>query len=399
MQENREEILAREGFYDRHRTAIRIFTAAVSFRVAIYILSVCVMAIFGNYPEGITFKDFLETWNRWDSPHYIDIAEKGYSGAIENGQHLFLVFYPLYPWLMRALSFLFGDMRLCGILVSTVCYGIGCVYFYKAAEGEIGREGAGYALLAISLFPFAFFWGAIVTESLFFAVASIFFCRLRQHRWVEVAFWGALACLTKVQGLLLAFAVLFEVFHAGRGIYLLRCRQWKKFLKRIMGPGIICSFMLTGFGIYLWINYSVEGDPLRFMYYQKEHWSQELCPIWQTFSYIKDNAVNGWNTSAGMSIWVPELVLFFVFIIGIIYGIRKRLRPMYLVYLLVFFLLTYSTSWLLSGGRYTLNALPLFMLEGKWLAEHKKASGAVLMLSGALMIVYQVGFYQWKQIM
>ena len=44
-----------------------------------------------------------------------------------------------------------------------------------------------------------------------------------------------------------------------------------------------------------------------------------------------------------------------------------------MAYLIAFFTLTYSSTWLLSAGRYTLNALPLFMLLGAFAAKHKKA--------------------------
>ena len=35
-------------------------------------------------------------WNRWDGPHYLDIAQRGdqVSGAVNR---VLLVFYPLYP--------------------------------------------------------------------------------------------------------------------------------------------------------------------------------------------------------------------------------------------------------------------------------------------------------------
>ena len=395
----------KEKAWDRKLSAlisgkeVRIFTAAVSFRIVVYFMSVCIMAIFGNYSEGITFSDFLEAWKRWDSAHYINIAENGYSGAIENGQHLFLVFLPLFPWLMKTLSLLIGDTRLCGILISVVSYGIGSVYFYKITEREMGEAESRYALLLISVFPFAFFYGSIATESLFFAVTSLFFYYLRKHDWFMVAFLGALACLTKLQGLLLAFAVLVELFYFKRGIRLLRNGKWKSFFKRIIYPGCISAFMLTGFGIYLLVNYYVEGDPFRFMYYQRNHWTHTVCPIWQAFDYIKDNAIREWYTSTGMSLWMPQFVLFFVYLAGIAYGWMKKLRPMYMIYLILFYLMTYSSTWLISGGRYTLSALPLFMLGGKWLTEHRKTAPVILAISGAFMIIYLIGFYQWKQIM
>lgn len=383
----------------KHPLEIKIFISAICFRVIVYFLSVCVMAVMGDYSGGITFSDFLEVWKRWDSSHYINIAENGYMGAVENGEHIFLVFYPLYPWLMRCLSIFISDMRLCGILISTICYGIGCIFFYKMTADEFDANTASLATLAISLFPFGFFFGSVMTESLFFAIAPAFLYYVRKHSWSAVALLGFLACLTKVQGLLLAFAVLIELFDSEHGITLVRDRDYKGFLRKILLPGCKAATMLFGFVLYLLINYRVEGNPFRFLYYQHNHWSNGFAPIWTTFNYILQHTVTEWFTSTGMALWVPEFLLFFVYIGGITYGFRRHLRPMYLTYLIAFFLLTYSSSWLISAGRYTLSALPLFMLAGDWLNRHENRKLSILLFSSMLMMIYFIAYFSWKQIM
>lgn len=381
------------------KRSIRIFTYAVLFRGMIYLVSVCIMAIMGNYQDGITFSDFLETWKRWDSAHYLRIAEEGYNGAVNNGQHLLLVFFPLYPWLIRTFHLLISDYRLAGMIISVVCYGIGNVYLDKIMRIEYGKEEAENTAAALAVFPFSFFFGAIMTESLYFAIMAAFFYYLRKHRFENVALLGFLACLTKMQGMLLAFAVAAELFYSFRGFTLLKEKQWKRFWEKIILQGLRCAPMIYGTLIYLAINYFVEGDPLRFMYYQKSNWSNSLCPIWEAVSYIISYAVRGWYTSIGMSLWIPELILFFVYIAAFVYGIIKKMRPTYLAYLLSYFLLTYSSTWLISGGRYVLSALPVFMLYGKFLTGHKKTKAILMPLSFAFMIVYMTGYYLRKQIM
>ena len=70
-----------------------------------------------------------------------------------------------------------------------------------------------------------------------------------------------------------------------------------------------------------------------------------------------------------------------------------------MTYLSAILTLTYSSTWLLSAGRYTLNALPLFMLLGAFAAKHKKSKVPIAVLSGMAMMIYMIGYYQWKQIM
>lgn len=377
----------------------KILILAVLFRIAVYLLSVCVMAILGQYPDGITFPDFLESWRRWDSVHYINIAQNGYMGAVEDGKHLCLVFYPLYPWLMRALALLLQDFRLCGILISTACYAVGCVFFYKITRIETDAKTAEHALVLISVFPFAFFFGSVATESLFFAIGAALFYYIRTHRWGRVALLGTLACMTKVQGLLFAFAVLAELLHHERGFLLLRNRNWKAIALKILLPGCLCALMLSGFLVYLLVNYHVEGDPFRFLYYLRSHWHQQLAPLWETVPAIFWRAARSWRTSVGMSLWVPESLLFPAYLGVIAYGFRRKLRPMYMVYLIAFFLLTYSCTFLLSAGRYTLSNLPVFMLAGGWAARHEKARMPAVIFSAMLMMIYMIGFWEWKQIM
>ncbi|MBD5480652.1 MAG: hypothetical protein HDR14_15455 [Lachnospiraceae bacterium] len=386
-------------FLAKKRTEIEIIAAAVGARLAVYLFSACILIMFGQYTEPLTFSEFLEAWNRWDSPHYIDVARYGYSGAVEDGKHLFLVFYPLLPWLLRLLHFAISDYRLCGIFLNLICYAVGSLYFYKLTEKEFGEKAAKNALIMLAVFPFSFFFGAVLTESLFFAISAAFLYYLREHKWYLVALFGFFACLTKVQGALLAVAVAVEILCSEHFFVRLKEKDWRAILKKILLPGLLCASMLCGLGIYFYINWRVEGDPLRFLYYQRTHWCNGFLPIWKTISDVVKNAYTGRYSSVGMSIWIPELVLFFVWIGWLAYGIRRRLRPMYLLYMTALFFITFSSNWLISGGRYTLCALPGFMLAGEWMDRHERWKVPAVAVSAMLMALYLVGYMTGKQVM
>lgn len=386
-------------YLTKRRTEIRIIAAAVGVRLAVYLFSVCILVMFGQYTQPLTFSDFLGAWTRWDSPHYIDVARYGYSGAIEDGKHLFLVFYPLLPWLLKLLHVVISDYRLCGVLLNVVCYAVGSLYFYKLTEREFGKKAAENATIMLAVFPFSFFFGAVLTESLFLAISAAFLYYLREHKWGLVAFLGFFACLTKVQGVLLALAVAAEILYAEHFIKKLKERDWKAVLKKIILPGLLCATMLLGLGVYLYINWRVEGDPFRFLYYQRTHWYNGFLPVWETISYVAKKVFAEGYTSVGLSIWIPEFVLFFVWIGWIICGICRRMRPMYLLYLTALFFVTYSSSWLISGGRYTLCALPGFMLTGEWIGRHERWKAPAVALSAMGMVLYLAGYMTGKQVM
>jgi len=111
------------------RDIVYIFVAAIIFRAAVYIASVVYLNIFSD-ETAFGFSDFLSAWNRWDAPNYIDIAKKGYEGCIENGQHLFLVFFPLYPWLLRVLHVVIRDWEAACLVLSCLAYAAGALVFF-----------------------------------------------------------------------------------------------------------------------------------------------------------------------------------------------------------------------------------------------------------------------------
>lgn len=357
------------------------------------------MIMTDQYIDGLTLNSYLEGWKRWDGSAYIDIAQYGYGHYQENGQHLYLVFWPLYAWLVRCLSFVFNNYMLSALIASTILYSVGTVYFYLLLEDEFDESVARYSVIAISIYPFAFYYGAMMTESLFFAISAAFFYYLYKHNYLLVTFLGFLACLTKVQGALLSFAILFELALSSKVLTRLKNKDIKGIWTEFIYPGIKCVPMLFGIFLYMLINYLVDGSPIVFLTYQKEHWGNTLCPMWKTIKYVSEYAFNNRFNSTGLCMWIPEFLLFFVFILVIAYSVRSKLRIPYIAYLTVFFIITYSSTWLISGARYSLSALPLFICEGIFLNKHPKIRVIVYSLSMGLMIVYMNAYFSWKQIM
>src|ERR1044072_1122967 len=62
--------------------------------------------------------NWLAIWNRWDAPHYLDIARLGY--VSEGVEARWIVFFPLYPWLVRISTYVLRDGLLGAFFVSGV---------------------------------------------------------------------------------------------------------------------------------------------------------------------------------------------------------------------------------------------------------------------------------------
>ena len=117
-----------------------MFSAALLFRLTVF-LAVAALACLVLYP-GTGLSWATDIWKKWDAWHYVGLAELGYTGYWEDGRPLFLVFFPLYPWLVRLVCPLTGHNTMAaGLMVSFLCYSAGCVYLYRLAAWELGKIG------------------------------------------------------------------------------------------------------------------------------------------------------------------------------------------------------------------------------------------------------------------
>lgn len=375
-----------------------IFFAAVCFRVVVYVFSVLILAMQSVDTWSFTLENFISGWTRWDALHYVKIAELGYSGAVEDGQHLFLVFFPLFPYLMRAVGAIVGNTELAGMLVSTLAYAGGCVYLYRIGEKHAGKEAGRNLALLVAAYPFAFFFGGVMTESLFLLVSAATLYYLDEHKWWWAVLFGALATMTRIQGVLLGIPALIEAFMVYRPDKALK----EKAYKQLVGFAGRCAsflFMLLGLVYYLWVNYRIEGDPLRFMYYQETHWGQGEGNIFSTIAYIFKYSFDGtFNISAKAALWIPQMVLVILSAVFLMFSVKK-IRPMYYFYGAAYIFLTFSVPWLISGGRYFACNIPLFLAVAITGVKRKRFLATTVVLLAMLQMIYLAGFLQGKLIM
>ena len=341
-----------QGEQPSRRELAAVFACGLGLRIGVFLLTALALAVVqGGFDRA------LSIWEQWDGWHYVRLVELGYDGYLEDGQHLFLVFFPLYVWLTRLVRLAVGNTLLSGLLVSWLCFAGGCVYFYRLGCLEYGRGTARRALLFLSLFPYAFFFGGMMTESLFFLTTAAGLWHIRRHQWGAAGAWGILAALTRMHGVLLIGAAAAELVQSTR-LFALRGRELKQGLRTVLGKVPVLLLPLLGTGGYLLLNWSVDGNPFAFTIHQ-QHWSQGFCWISQTLWYLTQNALHYANNAVRLELWIPSVLLFLVFF-PLMWKARKGHRSMLTLYAFACLVLDYSLSWLLSAGRYLSCALPFF---------------------------------------
>lgn len=75
-----------------------VLALILGIKVLVLIFGGVVYTVWAN-KAPVGFYGWLEIWNRWDGPHYLDIARDGY--VTQGDQRNWIVFYPLYPWAIR----------------------------------------------------------------------------------------------------------------------------------------------------------------------------------------------------------------------------------------------------------------------------------------------------------
>lgn len=372
----------------------KVFCSALLLRVLVFLVASFAAAIaLGHW----NWQELLSLWEKWDAFHYVRLVEQGYSGYTENGQHFFLVFYPFYVWLVRLVRVGIGNTLASGLLVSFFSFAGGCSFFYRLVALDYGRKNAKWSLLFLSAFPFSFFFGAMMTESLFFLTTAAGLYYIRKHRWGWAGIWGVLAAMTRMHGLLLIGAALAELIQSRR-LFALRGKTLKREVGHILRQLPVILLPLLGTAAYLGLNYVVDGNAFAFTVHQQVRWSQGFMWISQVLEYLVKNLFTYPNPVVQVQMWLPEVLLFPLFFV-LLWRSRREHRSMYTLYAFVTLILDYSLAWLLSAGRYLSCAIPFFLFAATKLEKRPKAAAAILSVMAVLQIVALSIYLQSGQIM
>lgn len=353
--------------------------AALLSRAAVDLLAWGMMRAMG-IPGGF-FESLGALWNHWDTRHYIGIAQEGYTSV--GDERLRLVFFPLYPLLMRLLSPLTGgSVFLAGMLISRLC-AMGCAaLLYELAFRTCGARKARLAVAYFLLSPMSVFLNCCYTEALFLLLTlGAMVLLLRGRPWLA-ALCGMGSALTRMPGVIVAGLVLIALLAElpRRGL------RWRS-VARCAGQMLI---VFSGLLIYWAINWAVTGDALMYMTYQKENWFQEPGTFWGSTANTAYYAITDFGQDDWFFSWGAQLAaMFFVYAL---LAMKEDALPFDLAaYSFVYVAVVLSPTWLLSGPRYLYALAPLPLLKAG-MTDSRRAHGALLALSAVLLAVFTFGY-------
>ena len=328
---------------------------------------------------NVRLADTFKLYSGLDSKHYFDIARSGYSVTNGAGEILDLVFFPGYPVLTGILMMALPEM-LSGYLAAWIPFLIAGMTLYRLFRLDYDRRKSLRILLWMCLLPGAVFYSYPMSESLFLAAAAGAVYTARTRRWFVAGVCGFLAAFTRSTGLLLLVPLGIELLEQYAGRY-------RKDAKRLVRDGACLLMIPLAFAVYLYINYAAEGDPLKFLQYQKSNWHQEAGWFFRTAGIQMDYAVRNWteNRVKFWGLWVPNLAVGFSSLLLMLLKGRK-LRVSDGAWFFAYFAVCYGASWLLSGPRYMAVFWPMAILTEE-IRVPKAAKAAVLLAAAAVYTI------------
>lgn len=318
-------------------------------------------------PGGLHYALF-GIWERFDTLWYLRIAERGYD--LPAG----VVFYPLYPWVIRPLSGLAGPIA-AALLISTVA-----AFFYfwgllRLARYEVPNAQPLRTVMLAAVWPASFFFFAGYTEAL--AVALIVWCIVwaRDERWTLVAMCAFAAGLTRSAGTLLIVPLAIMAWRAPR---------------RARWPVAIAP--LGTLGYWSWLH---QTGRLSVTAAYRTYWNTEVAGPWTTLWLAIRSLAERFDSLVMISL----VALIFFFVAGV--AARRRIEDRYFSAAVVVHLLL-RLCWppLLGAPRYLLPVYPAYLTMGEW-AEKMEGTRFAL-LCGALFafnLVWMWAFLNWSLVL
>ncbi len=294
----------------------------------------------------------------FDGVHYVNLAKGSSFGLSQE------VFFPFYIKLLSLLGPVFKNYNSAGVFISLASFAAGSYILLRLLQLDFSWPVVKWTYLALLLFPTAFYFSFVYTEGLFFFLSVACFYFARTGRWWLAGLVGALACYTRITGILLFPALLIEYFSAP-------ARKFSSLLAVCLVPVGLAVFMLQ-------LSHTFH-DPLAFIHAQSDFFqgrTDHLVLLPQVFwRYLK--IFLSFNPSDPLLFTL--LLEFFTALVFLVLNLLSlfRLRFSYIFFSFAAFLLPPLTGSFTSLPRYVLAGFPVFILLGSSLSRARTVNRVI----------------------
>ncbi|HKV03242.1 MAG TPA: mannosyltransferase family protein [Ktedonobacteraceae bacterium] len=346
---------------------------------------------------SVSLRPCLLAWYHFDAVAYVNIAHHGYTYVPDTA------FFPFWPLMEHFGGLLLGGFfpssyYVAGVLLANICFYFALVLLYCLLAEDFEPTLARRALFYFALAPYALFFFAGYTESLFVLLSVGFFLLLRRGRpldWWLAGLLGFVVALTRSSGIILVipYLVMYIQRHWTRTER--TQRSWVQKLNAFV-PVVLIPAGIAAYMIYL---YYVKGNPFIFISQEATfHWHRYFTFPWIGFV----SAINSVLTTPGFSASHLQnlLDLSFTLIPLAALAIGWRRIPLHYALFalgLMLFTLSFPQSMepLASQARYMMSIFPLAIIFAFW-GKRPHFDQLIIILSLSLLavnIILFIGHY------
>ena len=143
--------------------------------------------------------DFLfQSLSQWDARWFLQISLHGYEEVPQAA-----AFFPVYPAVVHALTWVTGSELVAGVLISLAAGAVAAWVLAQLARPLLGERGAHDVVLYFALYPVGFVFTSLYSEGLFIALAAGSFLAATRGRPLLAGVLGGFATGTRLMGLAL----------------------------------------------------------------------------------------------------------------------------------------------------------------------------------------------------
>lgn len=337
---------------------------AVFFSKAIIVLGLLTGAVFLPLNDpftlyykaiGVILPYYIMVWANLDGLHYLRIATSGYL-LNQNS------FFPLYPIVISVLANITHVPHLISALfVSYFSFFSSLFIIYKLMVLDKKSRLFNLFLLVILFFPTSLFYGAVYNDALFLLLASTTIYFAREKKIILSSFFGGLACLARLNGLVLIFLIFAEALDLDwknvTNKKVVKLLSVKKIVKTRAYSIVVLPLAFLSYLIYTNIYF----NSWKIIFSSMKVWGQDKVtfPLQVFWRYIKILFIYPHFDLVYIIAWLE--FLFVLLYVGLIIYSYKKIRLSYWVFFVISITLPSLTGTFQGMPRYGLHLYPFFL--------------------------------------
>ena len=348
---------------------------------------------------------------RWDAVWYLAIANDGYLDPDR------AAFFPVYPLTVRLVAELMRSPLVAGLLVSAAALAVALYLLHRLVSLDLGRDVAGLTVALVAVFPAAYCFSAVYSESLFLALSVGALYAARRERWAWAGAAGALAAATRSAGVVLLVPLVLTYLYGPRGRGAPVRPPGRRLAPRhpLRADLLWLAAVPLGLAAFMGWLAATGADPLAPFHAQAvwlRHFAGPFAGVWDGAVAAFDGArqlLSGSRTPVYFSIAAGDpfvigaqnLLLFasLLFALAGTAGALRRLPPAYGGYCLAALALPLSypvvAQPLMSLPRFLAVLFPLHMWLALW-ARERGCERRVVLGSAVLLALATAQFTTWR---